>query len=60
MFRYAADEFMLTAAEPNLAYFRDLIGYDRVEIEEVTDQCGIAGDPGPAGARRARASWRPR
>ena len=29
VFRYSADDFMLTAAEPNLAYFQDLIGYDR-------------------------------
>ena len=32
VFRYGADEFMLTAAEPNLAYFQDLVGYDKVEI----------------------------
>lgn len=43
VFRYSSDDFMLTAAEPNLAYFRTLIGYDRVEITEVTyDQATLA------------------
>ncbi len=59
VFRYGADEFLLTAAEPNLAYFQDLVGYDRVEIEEVSEQYGslaIQGprahaDPQPAGSR---------
>jgi aminomethyltransferase len=46
--RPAADEFLLTAAEPNLAYFEDLIGRrDRVEIEEVSDDYGILAIQGP-------------
>ena len=36
VFRHGADDFLLTAAEPNLAYFQNLIGHDRVEITEVT------------------------
>lgn len=41
--RLAGDEFLLTSADPNLAYFRNLVGYSRVEIEEVTDNiCALA------------------
>jgi aminomethyltransferase len=46
--RPAADEFLLTAAEPNLAYFEDLIGRrDRVAIEDVSDDYGILAVQGP-------------
>jgi aminomethyltransferase len=45
--RTAADEFLLTAAEPNLAYFEALIGRDQVAIEEVTDDYGILAIQGP-------------
>ena len=46
--RPAADEFLLTAAEPNLAYFEDLIGRrDDVAIEEVSDDYGILAIQGP-------------
>src|SRR5258705_506892 len=46
--RPAADEFLLTAAEPNLAYFEDLIGRrDDVAIEEVSDEYGILAVQGP-------------
>ena len=46
--RPAADEFLLTAAEPNLAYFEDLIGRrDEVGIEEVSDEYGILAVQGP-------------
>lgn len=45
--RTAADEFLLTAAEPNLAYFEALIGRDEVAIEEVTDDFGILAIQGP-------------
>ena len=46
--RPAADEFLLTAAEPNLAYFEDLIGRrDDVAIEEVSDDYGILAVQGP-------------
>jgi aminomethyltransferase len=47
VFRHSADEFFLTAAEPNLAYFQNLIGYDRVEIDEVTEQWGSLAVQGP-------------
>ncbi|MFL5688899.1 MAG: aminomethyl transferase family protein, partial [Chloroflexota bacterium] len=33
--RPGPDEFLLTAAEPNLAWFADLVGRERVTIEEV-------------------------
>ena len=46
--RLAGDEFLLTSAEPNLAYFQNLIGYGRVEIEEVTDEVGDSRLPGSA------------
>jgi aminomethyltransferase len=47
VFRHSGDEFVLTAAEPNLAYFQDLIGYDRVEIEDITEQYGSLAIQGP-------------
>ncbi len=45
--RPARDEFLLTAAEPNLAYFADLIGRERVAIEEVSDEIGVLAVQGP-------------
>jgi glycine cleavage system T protein (aminomethyltransferase) len=46
--RTAADEYLLTAAEPNLAYFEDLIGRrHRVAIEDVSDDYGILAVQGP-------------
>ena len=45
--RPGRDEFLLTAAEPNLAYFDDLIGRDRVVIEEVSDDVGVLAVQGP-------------
>jgi aminomethyltransferase len=47
VFRYGADEFMLTAAEPNLAYLEDLVGYDKVEIEEISEELGSLAIQGP-------------
>lgn len=47
VFRYGADEFMLTAAEPNLAYLQDLVGYDKVEIEEISEELGSLAIQGP-------------
>ncbi len=47
VFRHSADEFLLTAAEPNLAYFLDLAGHQRVEIDEVTDRYGSLAVQGP-------------
>lgn len=45
--RNSADEFLLTSAEPNLAYFKNLIGYESVEIEDVSDQIGTLAFQGP-------------
>jgi glycine cleavage system T protein (aminomethyltransferase) len=46
--RPGAEEFLLTAAEPNLAWFEDLIGRgDRVTIEEVSDEIGVLAVQGP-------------
>lgn len=45
--RHGKDEFLLTAAEPNLAYFADLIGRDDVRIEEVSHDYGVLAVQGP-------------
>lgn len=49
--RHGRDDFVLTAAEPNLAYFEGLVGRLDVGIEEVTDRWGVLAVQGP----RARA-----
>jgi aminomethyltransferase len=50
--RPATDEFLLTAAEPNLAYFEDLIGRrDDAAIEDVSDDYGILALQGPRSCR---------
>lgn len=41
------ETYLLTSAEPNLAYFADLVGRARVSIEEVTDEFGILAVQGP-------------
>ena len=40
VFRFGREELMLTAAEPNLAYLQDRVGYDNVEIEEISERLG--------------------
>ena len=45
--RLAADEFLLTAAEPNLAYFEELVGRLDVAIAEVTDDWAVLSVQGP-------------
>ena len=45
--RFAADEFILTSAEPNLAYFQKLVGYDQVEITDVSADYGSLAVQGP-------------
>jgi aminomethyltransferase len=45
--RHSADEFLLTAAEPNLAYLRGLVGYEQVEIEDLSDEYGALALQGP-------------
>jgi aminomethyltransferase len=43
----AADEYLLTSAEPNFAYFADRIGRLEVTIEEVSDDVGTLAIQGP-------------
>ena len=45
--RHAPDEFLLTAAEPNLAYFADLVGRDDVRIDEFSHDYGVIAVQGP-------------
>jgi aminomethyltransferase len=45
--RHGTDEYLLTAAEPNLAYFEDLIGRDDVRIEEVSHDYATLAIQGP-------------
>jgi aminomethyltransferase len=45
--RHGPNEFLLTAAEPNLAYFEDLIGRDDVRIEEVSHDYATLAIQGP-------------
>ena len=47
VFRHGADEFLLTAAEPNLAYFRNLVGGRSVEITEVSYDIAVLAVQGP-------------
>jgi aminomethyltransferase len=47
LFRHSSDDFLLTAAEPNLGYLRDLIGRLDVSIEDVTDDYGMLAVQGP-------------
>jgi aminomethyltransferase len=47
LFRHSETEFMLTCAEPNLGYFRDLIGRLQVEIVDVTADFGVLAVQGP-------------
>jgi aminomethyltransferase len=48
VFRSTADEFLLTAAEPNLAYFSNLIGGLEVEITDVTYDIATLAIQGPS------------
>ena len=47
VFRHSANDFLLTAAEPNLGYLSDLIGRLDVTIEDVTDEYGMLAVQGP-------------
>jgi aminomethyltransferase len=47
VFRYSSDHFLLTAAEPNLAYFQRLIGSLRVQIDDVSAEYGSLAVQGP-------------
>ncbi|HEY0519642.1 MAG TPA: aminomethyltransferase family protein [Ilumatobacteraceae bacterium] len=45
--RFAADDYILTSAEPNLAYFQNLVGYDQIEITDVSDDYASLAVQGP-------------
>jgi aminomethyltransferase len=47
IFRNGVDDYLLTSAEPNFAYFDDLIGRKRVTIEDVSDQSAVLAIQGP-------------
>jgi aminomethyltransferase len=47
LFRHSDNEFLLTCAEPNVGYLRDLVGRLQVDIEDVSDQHGILAVQGP-------------
>ncbi|WP_167305862.1 aminomethyltransferase family protein [Nocardioides euryhalodurans] len=47
VFRHAADDFLLTAARPNLGWLEEHRGRLRVEIEDVSDHHGILAVQGP-------------
>jgi glycine cleavage system T protein (aminomethyltransferase) len=52
LLRHADDEFVLTAAEPNLAYFQDLAGpRDDVAITDVSDEFAVLAIQGPRSRR---------
>ena len=52
LLRHAKDEFVLTAAEPNLAYFQDLVTRrDKVVIEEVSEDWAVLSIQGPRARR---------
>jgi aminomethyltransferase len=45
--RLSDDDFLLTAAEPNMAYLQDLAGRMAVEIDDVSDDYGALALQGP-------------
>ncbi len=47
IFRNAADDYLLTCAEPNLAYFRALVGRHRVSLEDVSEASAVLSIQGP-------------
>ena len=47
LFRSSDTEFMLTAAEPNAAYFGDLVGRASVQVDDVSDQVASLAVQGP-------------
>lgn len=47
VFRHSDNEFLLTAARPNLAWFQSLVGRLRVCLEDVSDDYGILAVQGP-------------
>ena len=47
VFRTAADEYLLTCAEPNLAYFTSFVGRQRVALEDVSEASAVLSIQGP-------------
>ena len=47
LFRSSESEFMLTAAEPNLAYFQGLVGRASVQIDDVSEEVASLAIQGP-------------
>jgi aminomethyltransferase len=47
LLRRKPDEFLLTAAEPNLGYFRDLVVRHDVRIDDVSDEYAVMAVQGP-------------
>jgi len=47
VFRHSDTEFLMTAAEPNLGYFQDLVGRLDVTIEDATEAYGMLAVQGP-------------
>ena len=45
--RQSDNEYLLSAAEPNLSYFRGLTGYSDVTIDDVTDEIATLAFQGP-------------
>ena len=47
IFRNAADDYLLTCAEPNLAYFTALVGRHHVTLEDVSEASAVLSIQGP-------------
>jgi aminomethyltransferase len=47
VFRNAADDYLLTSAEPNFSYFDALVGRNRVTIEDVSEDSAVLAIQGP-------------
>src|SRR3954447_16385112 len=58
VFRHSENDFLLTAARPNLGWFADLAGSLRVQLEDVSDEYGIVAVQGPR-SRAALSSLMP-
>jgi aminomethyltransferase len=47
IFRTAVDDYLLTCAEPNLAYFQGLLGRHRASIDDVSEDSAVLAIQGP-------------
>ncbi|HEY3165565.1 MAG TPA: aminomethyltransferase family protein [Candidatus Limnocylindrales bacterium] len=47
VFRTATDDYLMTCAEPNLAYFEALVGRHRVSIHDVSEDSAVLSIQGP-------------